>query len=140
MSITGCFRKGSSGHQKHQPRVPSFRQWWEDADMRLLVFLLLTAMLAVLAGCSSEKPVYDNSEDGAGGADLNKAVIFKSQSCGCCSNYVSYMKRQNGFDVSTTNLEDLSSVKEKYGIPLSVQSCHTMIIGDYFVRSEERRV
>lgn len=100
--------------------------------MRLLVFLLvIAAVLAVAAGCTSEKPAYSN--DGSGEAGLEKAVIFKSQSCGCCSNYVSYMKRQKGFDVTTTNLEDISSVKEKYGIPSSVQSCHTMVVGDYFV-------
>lgn len=100
--------------------------------MRLfVVFLLLIAGLLVLVGCSSEKPTYSN--DGSGEASLEKAVIFKSQSCGCCGNYVSYMKRQKGFDVTTTNLEDISSVKEKYGIPSSVQSCHTMIVGDYFV-------
>ncbi len=91
---------------------------------------MIAAVLAV-AGCSSEKPTYGN--DGAGEASLEKAVIFKSQSCGCCTNYVSYMKRQNGFDVTITNLEDISSVKEKYAIPSSVQSCHTMIVGDYFV-------
>ncbi len=100
--------------------------------MRLFVFLLLMAMLLVLAGCSSEKPA-NGSDGGAGGADLEKAVIFKSQSCGCCDNYASYMKRQKGFDVTTTTLEELSSVKEKYGVPLSMQTCHTMIIGDYFV-------
>lgn len=101
--------------------------------MRLFVFLLLIAGLLVLAGCSSEKPTYNSDDDGGGGAEMNKAVIFKSSSCGCCTNYVSYMKRQKGFDVTTTNLEDISSVKGKYGIPLSVQSCHTMIVGDYFV-------
>ncbi len=100
--------------------------------MRLLVFLLLIAAVFVIAGCSSEKPVY-GGDDGAGGAELTKAVIFKSQSCGCCANYVSYMKRQKGFEVETTNLEELSSLKERYGIPSGMQSCHTMIVGDYFV-------
>ncbi len=102
--------------------------------VRLLVFLLVIAAVVVIAGCSSGKPANnDNGDGGAGGAGPDKAVIFKSQSCGCCDNYVSYMKRQKGFDVSTTNLEDISSVKEKYGVPVSVQSCHTMIVGDYFV-------
>ncbi len=100
--------------------------------MRFLIFFLLIAAVLAIAGCSSEKT--DNDGDGGvSKAGLDKAVIFKSQSCGCCSNYVSYMKRQDGFDVATTNLEDVSPMKEKYGIPSSMQSCHTMVIGDYFV-------
>ncbi len=99
--------------------------------MRLLFFMLVIAAVLVIAGCSPEKPA--GGDDGAGGAGLDKAVIFKSQSCGCCSNYVSYMKKQDGFEVTTTNLEDVSSMKEKYGVPSSMESCHTMVVGDYFV-------
>ncbi len=91
------------------------------------------AGLLVLAGCSSEKPAANDGGDAASGAGLDKAVVFKSQSCGCCGNYFSYMKRQQGFDVSTFTTEDMSSVKDKYGVPLSMQTCHTMIVGNYFV-------
>ncbi len=101
--------------------------------MRLLIFLLVIAAVLVVAGCSSEKPTYNSGDSGAGEAGLEKAVIFKSSSCGCCTNYVSYMKRQKGFDVSTVNMADMSSVMNKYEIPYSMESCHTMIIGDYFV-------
>ncbi len=102
--------------------------------MKLFVLFLLTAGLLVLAGCSSEKPTV-NVDDGnaASEAGLDKAVVFKSQSCGCCANYVSYMKRQKGFDVSTVTMEDMSSVKDKYGVPLSMQTCHTLVVGNYFV-------
>ncbi len=62
----------------------------------------------------------------------NKAVIFKSQTCGCCTNYASYADRK-GLDVQTTDVQNMQQIKQKYGIPASMESCHTMIIEGYFV-------
>lgn len=61
-----------------------------------------------------------------------KAVVYKSIACGCCSNYVSYLK-SNGFSVETKQTENMDAIKERYNIPSSMSSCHTTIIGDYFI-------
>ncbi|OJI07614.1 hypothetical protein BK004_00815 [bacterium CG10_46_32] len=58
------------------------------------------------------------------------AVVHKSPTCGCCANYITYLKRQ-GFDVEVQNHDDLSSIKEQYGVPGGLESCHTTVIGDY---------
>ena len=65
-------------------------------------------------------------------AETNKATVFKSLSCGCCTNYVAELKRQ-GFEVETRNMNDLSSIKSRYSIPRTMESCHTTVIGDYFI-------
>jgi len=41
----------------------------------------------------------------------------------------------NGYEVNVVNLEgdNLTAIKSKYGIPHSVMSCHTAVIGDYVV-------
>jgi len=59
-------------------------------------------------------------------------VVYKSMSCGCCGGFVSGMERK-GYDVKTVNLDSLSSIKSRFNIPRNMQSCHTSVIGDYFV-------
>ncbi len=93
---------------------------------RIFLFILILGAL-VLAGCSS---------NGAGVSDLGKlngvVTVFKSQSCGCCDAYASYLRSQ-GVKVETVQIDDMSVIKTKYGIPSSMESCHTSVIGDYFV-------
>ncbi len=59
------------------------------------------------------------------------AVVYKSLTCGCCEGFISELK--NDFDVDIRIMDDISSIKEKYNIPLEMQSCHTTIVGDYFI-------
>ena len=59
-------------------------------------------------------------------------TVFKSPTCGCCTNYIPYVKA-NGFFVKTIDTQDMSHIKSKYQIPANMESCHTTIIGDYFV-------
>jgi len=59
-------------------------------------------------------------------------AVYKTPTCGCCSKWVDHMK-QNGFTVHVTDLNDLSAIKAKHGIPSKVQSCHTAIVNGYVV-------
>lgn len=61
-----------------------------------------------------------------------KIVVYKSPNCGCCVGWISYMRRQ-GFEVEEVNREDSSSIKNEYSIPNELQSCHTAVVGGYFV-------
>jgi len=38
-----------------------------------------------------------------------------------------------GFIVSTTDMNDVSPMKRKYGLPSNMASCHTAIVGGYVV-------
>ncbi|MBI1961246.1 MAG: DUF411 domain-containing protein [Parcubacteria group bacterium] len=58
------------------------------------------------------------------------AVVHKTPACGCCANYITYLKRK-GFEVEVQNHDDLTAIKEQYGIPGGLESCHTTVIGDY---------
>src|SRR3989338_9830874 len=62
----------------------------------------------------------------------NPITVYKSQSCGCCDQYVGYLKGQ-GIQVNVQTTDNMDSIKLKYGIPTSMQSCHTPVIGNYFV-------
>ena len=58
--------------------------------------------------------------------------VFKTPSCGCCYGYVLFLKKEQ-FNVKETDMRSLHSIKQKYNIPLEMQSCHTTIVGKYFI-------
>lgn len=58
-------------------------------------------------------------------------TVYKSATCGCCENYVEYLKR-NGFTVKAVNEDNMDLIKERYGTA-DASSCHTSIIEGYAV-------
>lgn len=88
----------------------------------ILSIIFLIAVVTV-AGCTSENPDKSNP---------NTITVFKTPMCGCCSGYVTELEK-SGFDVKVVEKSDLSSIKKEHNIPLEMQSCHTTVIGDYFV-------
>ncbi len=64
----------------------------------------------------------------------NKQIVevFKTPSCGCCYGYVLFLEEEK-FKVKQTDMRSLHTIKQKYNIPVEMQSCHTTIIGKYFI-------
>ena len=60
------------------------------------------------------------------------ATVYKSPNCPCCVNYEKLLS-ERGFEVKVVAQKDTSAIKEKYGLSADKQSCHTTVIGDYFV-------
>jgi len=59
-------------------------------------------------------------------------TVYKDPSCGCCTKWVEHM-RAHGFRVTTRDTTDLDQVKETFGVPRELQSCHTGTVGAYVV-------
>jgi hypothetical protein len=59
-------------------------------------------------------------------------TVYKSASCGCCQNWVEYMRRQ-GFDPKVQNIENIGALKVKLGVKPEFSSCHTAQVGDYII-------
>jgi hypothetical protein len=57
-------------------------------------------------------------------------AVWKAASCGCCEGWVKHM-RAAGFPVQVTEMDDLSPVKARQGVPSALQSCHTAIVDGY---------
>jgi len=53
--------------------------------------------------------------------------LYKSPTCGCCGLYAAYL-RSAGFTVDVQEVSDMAVVKEQYGVPGDLQSCHTSVI------------
>ena len=56
--------------------------------------------------------------------------VFKSPTCGCCANWVKHLEA-NGFKTRVTDVEDMTQVKAKYGVPGRLQSCHTAVVNGF---------
>ena len=68
-------------------------------------------------------------------ADINNKQIvevFKTPSCGCCYGYVLFLEEEK-FNVKQNDMRSLHTIKQKYNIPVEMQSCHTTIMGKYFI-------
>lgn len=64
--------------------------------------------------------------------EAKEVTVYKSPTCGCCEIYSSYLEGL-GFEVTVENVTDMDPIKQKYNVPNELLSCHTAIIGDYFV-------
>lgn len=58
----------------------------------------------------------------------SQIIVFKSPWCGCCQAWVEAME-QAGYDVKTTDVEDLTAIKTRAGVPGNLEACHTAMIG-----------
>jgi hypothetical protein len=41
--------------------------------------------------------------------------------------------RDNGYTVEVEDMDDLTSIKARYGVPAALQSCHTAIVDGYVI-------
>src|SRR5262245_51082599 len=62
-----------------------------------------------------------------------KATVYKDPACGCCHEYVAYL-RQNGFDVEVIESSDeLAAIKQQSGVPPALEGCHSTLVDGYVV-------
>jgi hypothetical protein len=87
------------------------------AWMRLAVAAVVATLLLARAPASAEPA---------------KVQIYKSPTCGCCQKWVDHLK-SSGYDVSVSNVSDVGPVKRELGVPQGAASCHTALVGGYFV-------
>jgi len=59
-------------------------------------------------------------------------TVYKTPTCGCCKAWVEHL-RAHGFQVETHDKMSLRSIKEEYGVPRELESCHTAVVDGYVV-------
>lgn len=59
-------------------------------------------------------------------------TVYKDASCGCCKDWVKHMQ-SSGFTVTAIDKPDMDAVKDHYGVPSGVRSCHTALVAEYVV-------
>ena len=94
----------------------------------MMGFVVFIAGALLLAGCSNAGYTVASESQSKSQTQFK---MFMSEQCGCCGLYSKYMNKH--FDVTVTSVQDVSTIKDGYGIPDQMRSCHTGIIEGYFV-------
>jgi hypothetical protein len=72
------------------------------------------------------------AQDYLGGLAGTPITVYKSSSCGCCAEWVDYL-RANGFAATVRDEEEMDRIKDKLGVPQALRSCHTAIAKKYLI-------
>ena len=91
----------------------------------LVLFLLAVVGLGV-----GVLALWPGAQQAAGAAET--VVLYKTPTCGCCNDWVDHL-RDAGLDVAVVNVESTQDVRAQAGVPNRLGSCHTAVVGDYFV-------
>jgi hypothetical protein len=93
-----------------------------------LIFIFLFA--ALTQNACAETSIWDKPTSVM---DSPKEItVYRSPSCGCCGKWINHMIK-HGFVVNDVPSEGMDSIKEKLGVPKSLQSCHTAVVDGYVV-------
>lgn len=95
-------------------------------------FVRAAGLGLVLGAWSRDAQAQQGGRTQARPAALPTLTVYKSQYCGCCHNWVDHVKAA-GFPVRTIDTEAMASVKAEMGVPRQLESCHTVVVGNYLV-------
>ncbi|NEQ98906.1 MAG: DUF411 domain-containing protein [Cyanothece sp. SIO2G6] len=79
-------------------------------------------MMAATADMTMAQPIAMN----------HKITVFRSPTCSCCGQWIEHMETA-GFTVQDEVIPDVDAVKQRYGVPNDLASCHTAIAGNYII-------
>lgn len=99
----------------------------------LLTTLVLISALTLVAACSSSSSINTAADQNSSGVNSShEMVVYKSPFCLCCKGWMAHLEK-NAFNVKGENGLDVESVKQEWGIPTSMQGCHTGVWRNQFV-------
>ena len=67
-----------------------------------------------------------------------RMTVYKSPTCGCCEAWISYLESV-GYSIEVRNEDDMAPIKKRFGIPASLESCHTGVIDGYVIEGHVPR-
>ncbi|MGP1383409.1 MAG: DUF411 domain-containing protein [Thainema sp.] len=99
-----------------------------------LVAVGLVSTTVALTGCSiAQTPNVEAVADTAEQVAMDTEItVFRSPTCGCCGQWIEHMQAA-GFIVKDNVTEDMTAIKEQYGVPANLASCHTTVVDGYVV-------
>lgn len=89
-----------------------------------------SAIAASIAGCLG-----DGTSEWAMDETLSvaSATQYQGPNCDCCDVFADYLQDHLYEELEITVTDDLTAVKEDYGIPTDLRSCHTVELEGYVV-------
>lgn len=100
---------------------------------KLIAVGLISTSLA-LTGCSITQGTSAQKEAHTAEqvAMTSEITVFRSPTCGCCGQWIEHMEAA-GFTVKDNLTEDMAAIKQQYGLPANLASCHTTIADGYVI-------
>jgi hypothetical protein len=92
----------------------------------------LAALGVLLAGAAAVWVLRSPGEGRVPSAASDTLVVYRSEGCDCCGAWAEYM-RTAGFRVQVERREEPVRLKRKLGVPPSLFSCHTAVLGGVIV-------
>ncbi len=93
--------------------------------IKLIMIGLLAGLL--LAACGTPA-----AEQATGAGTTQVMTVYKSPTCGCCTDWVSYVE-EHGYTVTVEEVPNIAPIKAEHKVPTSMQSCHTAILDGYVI-------
>jgi hypothetical protein len=118
-------------------RRPVSRRAWLGAAAGSAALLLIGQACGTERGGrldAAQGAAPGDQQGGAGAtlASLPTLTMYKDPNCGCCAKWGEHM-RGAGFTVNEINSSDMTTVKREQGVPETMYSCHTAIVGAYVI-------
>lgn len=97
-----------------------------------IIALSVTGLVGSFAFDYSNRPEATPHTNSIG--NTHELTVYKSPDCGCCAIHADYLERA-GYKIERVLVDDPNEIKEQYGVPTDLWSCHTTIVngGEYFI-------
>ena len=86
-------------------------------------FLVQTAGLVTIAAAG--RPLLARAPDPL-------VTVYKTAGCKCCARWVEHLKL-NGFSSDPHDVDSVDAIKDRYGVPKALRSCHTGLVDGYVI-------
>ncbi|MBW4655961.1 MAG: DUF411 domain-containing protein [Kaiparowitsia implicata GSE-PSE-MK54-09C] len=101
-------------------------------NRRLFISQLLKIGLISTSGVLTACSFADHSERARQVAMNAELTVFRSPTCSCCGQWIEHIEAA-GFQVQDNVTEEMTILKQQYGIPDDLTSCHTAMVGGYVI-------
>lgn len=116
-----------------QPWMKWIQQWVKQSGSQIryqirccLTLLVVSAvMVAAVIGLS---PIV--SAEAA--SDAGEITVYRDPSCHCCGRWMDHLT-VHGFRPENVESADMNTLKQQYGVPADLMSCHTALINGYWI-------
>ncbi len=85
-----------------------------------------------LENAKVEKSTAEAQVTKANDANAKAITVYKSPTCGCCTEWESHMTKA-GYKVTSNSTDEMTKIKRQYKVPQAMESCHTAIVDGYIV-------
>jgi len=63
---------------------------------------------------------------------LTPITVYRDPNCRCCEGWMEHLTSQ-GFQPQMLSTPDIDAIKQQYGVPQSLSSCHTAFVNGYVI-------